>query len=225
MPARDEGANILACLRSIDAAARWAGRPTDVVVAADRCRDTTVALARALRPIACRIAVVEGHWSSASAARRAGTDFLLGQLPAAERSRWWLANTDADCVVPEDWLERHLAHAAQGALAVGGIVRLDRDRTAPALLRSFEATYRLDGPTHSHLHAANLGVRADAYRAAGGWRTHTVVGEDHHLGHDLAAVGVDVVRATDVVVVTSSRTSSTVPGGFASHLARLDASA
>ena len=72
------------------------------------------------------------------------------------------------------------------------------------------------------MHAANLGLRADVYRAIGGWSTHTVVGEDHDLWRRLSLAGADVIQPLDVPVATSSRTTGRIIGGFASSLARLD---
>ena len=81
--------------------------------------------------------------------------------------------------------------------------------------------YRLDGATHTHVHGANLGVRADAYQAVGGWGLHVMVGEDHELVRRLTAAGLTVTRDTDTTVVTSSRTVGRVPAGFATRLAQL----
>ena len=75
---------------------------------------------------------------------------------------------------------------------------------------------------HRHVHAANLGLRADVYGVAGGWSTHAFVGEDHALWRRVRASGADVVQPTDVVVTTSSRTAGRVVGGFASNLALLE---
>ncbi len=89
------------------------------------------------------------------------------------------------------------------------------------LLARFAADYRVGGSTHRHVHAANFGIRADAYRLVGGWSEHTVVGEEHDLWRRLNRAGLSVRQPTDVRVTTSSRTSSRVPGGFATYLSRL----
>lgn len=222
IPARNEAASIDACLRSVDCAAARVPCPVDVVVVADSCDDDTAARARRTITGAAVVSVIEGRWGGPSPARRAGAGHLLGNAGGHGLDRVWLANTDADGVVAPDWLERQLAHVASGALAVAGVVRLDPAATAPGLLAAFADSYRVEGTSHSHLHAANVGVRADVYRAVGGWRARTMVGEDHHLGRDLAARSVTMVHATDVVVTTSARTTGRVRGGFASVLRRLD---
>jgi hypothetical protein len=90
------------------------------------------------------------------------------------------------------------------------------------LLAEFTASYAVSGCTHRHVHAANLGVRASAYLAVGGWSPHAVVGEDHNLWRRLRTAGLATQHPVDVVVTTSARTHSRVIGGFASALARLD---
>ena len=165
--------------------------------------------------------VVEGRWLGAGRARAAAIESALSRLDVRDPSTVWIVNTDADCVVPDGWLRRHVAHAT-GAHAVAGTVGLDPTATPVSLLALFSSTYELHGPTHQHVHAANLGVRADAYLAVGGWSRHTVVGEDHELWRRLQSAGLALRQPTDVTVVTSNRTIGRVHGGFASALAKLE---
>ena len=75
-----------------------------------------------------------------------------------------MANTDADCVVPEGWLLDQLALTKAGIEAVTGIIDVDHfgDHDA-GVERRFRDTYIIhDDGTHTHVHGANLGVRADA---------------------------------------------------------------
>ena len=97
--------------------------------------------------------------------------------------------------------------------------------TMPSLLAQFNDAYRIDGATHRHVHGANLGIRADAYQAVGGWGLHVMIGEDHELIRRLTDAGLTVARAADTVVATSSRTVGRIPAGFANHLTRLDPTA
>jgi hypothetical protein len=222
VPARDEEASIKACIRSIDRAAHAVpGVDVVTVIAADSCRDDTARVAGAVLTAHARTMVVAGTWRGAGAARAAGVAAGLAACAAAPAAVW-LASTDADCVVADDWLVTQLAHAAAGHAATAGIVRLDP--TAPARLRAdFAATYTLGAATHRHVHAANLGVSAGAYLAVDGWSPHAVVGEEHNLWRRLRRAGHPVVQPVDVVVTTSARTHGRVVGGFASALARLDA--
>ncbi len=220
VPARNEEDLIERCLESVDRAARRIHQPVTVVVAADSCRDATAARARRA-PLAASLQVVEGTWRSAGGARRAGVATALGIMDTVEPGGVWLAHTDADCVVPADWLERQLRHAHRGHDAVAGIVTLDPASTDPGVFAAFGGVYAADGAAHRHVHGANLGVRADAYLAAGGWSRRTVIGEDHRLWRRLGEVGAMRVQPTDVTVTTSSRAHGRVRGGFSANLRRL----
>ena len=219
VPARNEAGTIVRCLASVDRAARDLPAPCVIVVAADSCRDDTAELVEAFRPQHAEVIVVRGRWGTAGAARAAAVRVGLADH-VGDVASCWIANTDADCDVPHDWLAQQLAFAQQYA-ATAGIVTLDPSSTSPEILRGFRATYTVDGDAHTHVHGANLGVRADAYLAVGGWCPATAVGEDHGLWDRLRASGRAVIHSTASVVTTSSRTLSRVHGGFATDLAGL----
>jgi glycosyltransferase involved in cell wall biosynthesis len=221
LPARDEAARIGNCLRSIDAAAALVAGDvrTTIVVAADSCSDGTAAVARRAGVRTAEVVVLDGRWSGVGAARAAAVCAGLDHV-AVRPANVWIANTDADTVVRADWLRSQLRHAATQR-AVAGIVELDPSRTPRALLERFRSSYRLDGARHTHVHGANLGVRADTYLEAGGWSERTRVGEDHGLWARLVATGHPVIQSTTVRVVTSARTTSRVTGGFATDLRAL----
>jgi hypothetical protein len=207
-------------------------------VVADRCGDATAAAARqVLGP--CD-EVLEIDLGNVGAARRHGTDRLLdlfgvhepggagtsdtGGGPAG-RSRTGLLTTDADTVVPPDWVGAHLRLADAGAAAVAGVVRVDTFAGhavhADAVRRGFADTYamHLDG-TDPHVHGAHLGVRADTYLAAGGWPTLTTA-EDHALWVRLRTGGWPTVSSIEAWVTTSGRPVGRAPRGFADHLVDL----
>ena len=222
IPARDEAATISTCLASIAEAARRCPVPVHVTVAADACHDDTASIARALSSPDVSVQVLEGRWLGAGRARSAAIDVAMSALGGVDPSTVWIVNTDADCVVASSWLQRHVAHADGGAHAVAGTVALDPRTTPSALLAMFTASYEIQASTHRHVHAANLGVRADAYAAVGGWSRHTVVGEDHELWRRMQVADVVLRQPTDVGIVTSHRTIGRVHGGFASALAKLE---
>lgn len=220
IPARDEEGRIARCLRSVDRAAARCPVRVVAVVAADGCRDDTVGAAESVDLLHAELVVVAGNWRGASAARAAATSAGLAQLgQLAERA--WLASTDADCVVPVDWLDLQLRRAGEGVDAVAGIVRLAAS-APPALRAAFAAMYGVPGAVHRHVHAANLGVRADVHRRVGGWHRTTVLGEEHDLWRRLTRGGYRLEQPSNLVVTTSHRTRGRVIGGFASTLARLE---
>ena len=221
VPARNEADYIGACLVAIDASARRCRVPVSIVVAADSCHDDTAAIARAAPMRHARVDVIEAHWHGAGRTRAAAVAAALAGA-ADDLSQVWIANTDADCLADPSWLPRQLREARRGIHAVAGVVTLDPHATPEPLLAQFTATYHVRGATHHHVHGANFGVRADAYRLVGGWSTHTVVGEDHELWRRLTAARLELRQPSDISVTTSSRTTGRVAGGFASRLSRLE---
>src|SRR6185295_2986989 len=76
----------------------------------------------------------------------------------------WLMSTDADSVVPPNWLLHHQIHSRAGAQGVVGTVCVDRQHHTPTTRLSYERLYHSgDRSMPGHVHDANLGVRADAY--------------------------------------------------------------
>lgn len=163
--ARDEAARIAACVASIDAAAARCPVPVFVTVAADACHDAKAVPARHAPAQHIHLSVIEDRWHGAGRARAAAVDATLDCDP----SMMWIANTYADSIVPPSWLRQHVHYANNGAHAIAGVVTLDPATTPAHLLAEFTATYHLASSTHRHVHAADFGVRTDAYRAVRGW--------------------------------------------------------
>jgi glycosyltransferase involved in cell wall biosynthesis len=220
IPARDEVASIGECIRSVDQAAAEVPVPVLVVVAADTCTDGTFEVASHTSTEFCTLAVIDGRWGRAGAARAAAVQHAQNQL-STYRGPVWIANTDADCLVPRLWLRIQLEMATDHD-AIAGIVDLDPVSAAPAVFEAFSSTYLLDGDRHGHVHGANIGMCASAYEAVGGWCSQTVVGEDHVMWHALRGVGHRISQTTKLRVLTSARTRSRVLGGFATNLDKLD---
>ncbi|MHA6757362.1 glycosyltransferase family 2 protein [Streptacidiphilus sp. PAMC 29251] len=238
VPARDEQRLIGDCLDSIGRAAQHPvvlALPVTVVVAADSCRDRTVPAGRRHGA-----QVLEVECRSAGAARALGTayalDLVRADQPALAAEQVWLAHTDADTQVPESWLADQLAHATAGAHAVAGLVQVrdwsehtattavrflhHYDRRAQAALGSPDVPRR-SGRSHPHVHGANLGVRADAYQAVGGFPA-VAVGEDHALVTALELAHYRVHASADAPVTTSARRDPRAPGGFGHFLLDLE---
>lgn len=205
IPARDESATIGRCLASVEASAARVGIPVTVVVVADGCLDDTAAIARTFTGVQ----VVEVESSNVGAARAAGS------LRALRRGADWLACTDADSIVPPNWLEVQRAFADDGAAVVIGTVRPDFDDLTDAQREAWLRGHT-PGRPNGHVHGANLGIRATAYLAAGGYLP-LPEHEDADLVARLAAHGWSV--ASDAAeVITSGRTFGRTPGGYARYL-------
>lgn len=133
---------------------------------------------------------------------RAARTVLTGHSPA----RIWLLSTDADTVVHPEWARRHVRLADAGYDAVAGVAHLDRPAgpTRAALERYAAVVGRARGPWgHGNVYGANLGIRADAFDAVGGFGP-VPVGEDHDLWQRLGAAGY-TRRHANIPVTTSAR--------------------
>jgi glycosyltransferase involved in cell wall biosynthesis len=219
IPAHDEEDLLPSCLAAVGlAVAPLAAIPVHVVVVADACTDQTARLARA-----GGAAVLDIQARSVGAARAAGVEEVLRRTGPLDPASVWLATTDADTLVPPCWLTRQLRYAEGGWDAVVGTITVTDWRQFPAGLPPlFARHYDTAGPTHPHVHGANLGFSAAAYLAAGGFGP-TRTAEDHALVSALAIAGRQVLRTTTVSVVTSARRRARAPHGFSHLLAALAA--
>jgi cellulose synthase/poly-beta-1,6-N-acetylglucosamine synthase-like glycosyltransferase len=220
VPAQNEEATIERCIRSVLASCDASERCSEgwMVLVADRCTDRTAEFAR--DAIGSRGDVLISSAGSPGTARRLGSAAVMHHFRTRDPQRIWLANTDADTHVPLDWISTHLEHADANAGAVAGIVELDTLGLRADVHELYRTTYEVapDG-THTHVHGANLGVRADAYLDAGGWSDVTVA-EDHCLWGRLLGRGWRVRSPASSVVLTSGRLQGRAQGGFADTLRR-----
>ena len=219
IPARDEERLLPRCLKSVlEAAAMLDGLATcDVVVVADRSTDNTARIAADL--INKNGAVLIATAGAAGAARALAANYALGRRKRP-LERWWLANTDADCVVPSFWLVDQLMLAWRGIEALLGTINVDTfEEHGPDVPERFRASYTI-APSgwHPHIHGANLGVRADVYRNAGGWAPLETA-EDHDLWGRLVRGHARIFSTACIEVITSGRRMGRAPHGFADALA------
>jgi glycosyltransferase involved in cell wall biosynthesis len=214
VPAHNEERLLPACLMALRRAVHAAGIPVRVLVVADTCTDQTAAAARA-----CGADVIGIRGRNVGAARAAGMAELLRLTAGRDRAAIWLATTDADTVVPPGWLCRQLSYAGRGWDVVLGTVEVAGwDEHPPHVPAAFDARYEFGAGPHPHVHGANLGIRASAYLAAGGFRPLRTA-EDHALLATATEAGCAVVHAGDISVRTSGRRQARAPRGF-SHLLR-----
>ena len=222
IPARDEEILLPRCLRSAIAACSILPPPIscDIVVAVDRSTDETFAVAKStLGDLGCVISTDAGVVGKA---RAIAAEKALSRFHGP-KDRCWLANTDADCCIPERWLLDQISAAERGVEAITGIVSVDSfDEHTAGVDKRFKASYAIfpDG-SHPHVHGANLGVRADAYVRAGGWR-HLRTAEDHDLWSRLSMTSARRESNSSLTVVTSGRRIGRAPHGFAEALSAHD---
>lgn len=209
IPAHNEQQAIDECLRAAREAAvhpALHGEAVEIVVALDSCTDATGVIAARRGALCLPVAL-----RNVGAARAAGAQALLA-LGAR-----WLAFTDADSCVQSDWLVEQLALQAD---VVCGTVAVDdwtpHGEHADLLKMHFELTY-FDRDGHRHIHGANLGVSAEAYRSVGGFRP-LACSEDVALVDALQAAGANIAWSARPRVTTSARRQARAAGGFADAL-------
>ena len=218
VPARNEENLLPRCLTSI--LASCAKLPSDVtydiVVAVDRSTDQTFQIAQTF--LRNRGQVVRTEVGAVGFARAMAAETAL-ERNSRPLQRCWLANTDADCSVPEAWLVDQLALADAGVEALAGTVDVDCfSDFRPGVAALFRSTYIIHADdSHPHVHGANLGIRADAYLRAGGWASLRTA-EDHDLWNRLVKNGAQHASIGRMKVFTSGRRQGRAPFGFASAL-------
>jgi len=217
VPAHDEAELLPACLAALRSAADAAGVPVRLLVVADACTDATAAVAAA-----AGAEVIPIRARNVGAARAAGLARLL-RTEDTDPAAMWLATTDADTVVPPGWLRRQLGYAGQGwDVVLGTVAVTDWAGHPPHAPAVFEARYAFGAGPHPHVHGANLGIRASAYLAAGGFRPLRTA-EDHALLAAATEAGCQVLQAADITVETSARRQARAPRGFSHALRALAA--
>lgn len=213
IPAHDEQDLLAGCLDALEDCIAATPVPVTVTVVLDSCRDATEEIARG------RARIVRTSARNVGIARARGFDSL--RRPSSRR---WYATTDADSRVPRTWLTDQLAVARSGADVVAGLIAVDdwSDWT-PATRLSYLEGYH-PGPGHRHIHGANIGISARAYRQLGGFDP-LPVHEDVQLVRRAQAAGLTVAWSTAAPVMTSARRTARAPGGFAGHLAATECAA
>lgn len=223
VPARDEAALLPRCLEALERAVAQAGAPCQVVLVLDACTDDSTEVVDALQQrLDLPLTVLQSSAGSVGAARATGATWLLDRQGG---EKLWLASTDADSAVCQDWLSGQLELARQGAVLVAGTVVVDSwSGWSAGLRRRYAHSYarQLDHDGHGHVHGANLGLTADLYRELGGFAQQHA-GEDVALVAAAQAAGVTVTWTSDLPVTTSARHRGRAPHGFATHLRHLEA--
>lgn len=210
VPAHNEEAYIEACVESLQVAAAHPGlqrEAVEIYVALDTCNDRTGHLARSLGVKTLDVQAMNVGFARQVASRMA--------LAAGAR---WLSYTDADSTVAPDWLVAQLALRSD---AVCGTVCVEDWGTYGQRMQQHFALTYADTDGHRHVHGANMGVSAEAYQSAGGFRPLDS-GEDQALVRDLKTAGAGIAWSCRPRVATSVRPDYRAPGGFGAVLAKID---
>lgn len=224
VPANDEEDEMQYTVASLTAAARRVDVPVIAVVVLDACTDGTGDVVR--RHVEADDGVdwhcISTHWRRASSSRQSGLEHLVTSLDGRVAPRHVaVLSTDADTVVPSDWIAHHVGRLDEGDDAIAGIVDLAREGDDALSYDDWKTEYstrfRADG-SHPHVHCANLSVRLDVLLAAGGFG-HLARAEDIDLWKRLrSSTGARIRADQRSVVRTSRRLDGRVSGGFATAL-------
>jgi glycosyltransferase involved in cell wall biosynthesis len=205
IPVHNEAGLLGDCLESIVCAGRdprLDGEPVEIVTVLDACTDRSAA-----------VAVRRGAQIVSLDARCVGVARALGASYALDAGARWLAFTDADTVVPADWLSAQLAANAD---CVCGRIAIDDWSAHPyGMPERFREHYARWGDRA--IHGANLGVSAAAYAACGGFPALRK-GEAEAIVASLVRLGRRVAWNAAPAVTTSARWDSAIEGAFASRL-------
>jgi len=207
VPVHNEELFLADCLHSVREAAEdplLDAEPVEIVVVLDGCTDRSAAIAVRHR---AQIVTLVAHCVGAARA--------LGASLALDYGARWIAFTDADTIVPANWLSAQLEQRAD---ATCGQVYVDDWSGYPVGVRE-RFLERYSAETR-HVHGANLGISAEAYEAVGGFAP-LKYGEDAALISSLVGRQGNVRWELSTRVVTSARWQTTIENGFASILASL----
>ncbi|MEO9190024.1 MAG: glycosyltransferase family A protein [Acetobacteraceae bacterium] len=235
IPVRNEVARIGDCLRAF--AAQRGSLSFDVVLLLNGCDDGTSTHVEALAAsLPFRMRAIERRLplgSGAGHARRLALQEAARGAPGAV-----LMTTDADAVVPPNWIARNLA-ALAGADAVAGQAVIDPVEALPIPARLHEDDARecayaalLDEiasmadpdpadpwPRHDEHSGASIAVKATAYTAAGGIPS-VALGEDRLFFRALHRIDARIRHDPTIRVVVSGRIEGRAAGDMADTMRR-----
>jgi glycosyltransferase involved in cell wall biosynthesis len=210
IPVHNEEQLLGACLQTVLEAGQHpalAGEPVLILVVLDSCTDASAEIAHQHK-----VSILEVAVRNVGLARAAGAAFLL------ERGARWIACTDGDSTVAEDWLVEQLALDADAVCGTVTPGQWTDDIPLEAQIRYQQHYQHRDG--HRHIHGANLGVSAAAYTLAGGFPP-LACHEDVHLIRQLELSGARIAWSCRPRVTTSTRLDARAEGGFGDYLRTL----
>lgn len=195
VPAYNEEKYIDACVRSL--VGQQTNVPHEVIVVDNNSTDATGALARKF----ANVRVVKEKRQGRAYARQKGADVARGAI---------LAYTEADCVVPPNWISDIDAyfHTHPNAVGVSGIYALP---SSPKLFqRILPSLFTIGIFFNRFIHGfdtfrgTNFAVKKSAMDQAGGFNQHAVPFDDVELGHRVRTFG-HIESTPHLTLATSDR--------------------
>ena len=225
LPVHDEEEALLPALRGLE---RAMGAVTDhgiacrLVVVLDDCSDSSPDVVHqwcATSPVSTTVEAVAIRARNVGQARRPGCAVLLDRWSDVPPERVWLATTDADSVVPADWLAAQVrARSAGAGLWTGRVQVRSWDGRDAGVATEW---HRRDADERHPVHGANFGIDAAVYRRTGGF-AGLATGEDRDLAYRALLDGAPVRADASVRVETSARRRARAPQGFGHALSQIE---
>jgi peptidoglycan/xylan/chitin deacetylase (PgdA/CDA1 family) len=192
VPAHNEEALLSRCLQAL--LAQDYPHAIEIIVVDNASTDRTAEIAR--RP---GVTVIHEPQRDYCKALIRGFETARGEI---------VALTDADSVVPCDWISRLVGEYRDGVVAVGGNVVFERPNwkgwlIAKIFVPAFNWLDRHD-PRGPHLWGSNLSVRREAFERIGGWNSAFSLEVDSEISERLRKIGRVRVLGS-IKVQTSSR--------------------
>jgi len=190
VPTLNEEANVAGC---IDSLKRQSLKPLEIIIADGGSTDATRSIAKKRGAV-----VVVEKTRTIAAGRQRGSRAAKGEI---------IAYTDADAVLPENWLEELAKPFCDARVScVFGSLRLSDATLLERLLSrvlaiAFAASAFVGSPSGA---GSCMAVRASAFRKSGGFDTRLVTAEDVDLQKKLKKFG-RVVYAPAAVASVSPR--------------------
>ncbi|NHB58986.1 glycosyltransferase [Acinetobacter shaoyimingii] len=211
IPACNEEAHLKACLNAIQKAIDFVKNQNihiQTLVVLDSCQDQSKQITQQMN-----IPFIECQVQNVGIARDLGVRALI------EQGAQWIACTDADSCVYENWLLEQIK--LQPIDAICGVVQIsDWGRLSPETQMHYLEHYQ-DRMGHHHIHGANLSFSAEAYLKVGGFEA-IQCHEDIRLVQRLKAFDLKIIWSNQVRVNTSSRLNARAPEGFSQFLIDLE---
>ena len=235
IPVRDEADRIAACLMAFS---RQTHLPTAVVLLLNNCTDMTEMIVRAIHlpfQVDIQTVVLPVPNANAGTARRQAMDTAV----ALAGRDGIILTTDADAIVPPDWIALNLRALSIGADVVCGkaIIHPEEAALIPAHLHEDDARECLyidlldaianalspdpadPGPRHTEASGASLAMTVSAFLRAGGV-PHVPSGEDRALIKSLQRIDARIRHDPAISVTVSGRMTGRAAGGMADTIRR-----
>ena len=219
VPVHNEEAVITSALEAIERALRRLSSGIDcrVAVVLDTCEDSSFNRV-AQWSTGSSALVLCSRGRNVGQARKIGCDALVSTFSEFDRNAIWLATTDADSIVPEEWLRVQIASFEEGVDVWAGRVGVaDWTERTPGVIARWKKLYASE---RMPIHGASLGFTASAYVELNGFR-ELRSGEDRDLCERAKDIGLRVHHDKRAVVMTSARQQAHAPHGFAHALDEL----